>query len=294
MALNSNGFHEKAPGNNQNIERLLSLSTFIKNVNHTGNITTLMELTLRSLEAAFDVKKGMFLLYDAEQDVFSIYRTVGFYATGTVAVKGPWLDIKNGNFACDTGALRVDTYFSKALTEPLGTIEGILAAPIHFNDNGITLLGCLVVFQFGNSSIRDAENLLIIEAISNHLALAMMVLSSQERQRRFMMPRPFESFKETLRQKIALAENGGNSFCLLRVSDTKGFVFKENTLAAQLSEIAGQVFPIACNEVFVFLDGHGDAETEKLRKQFEGDDVRMIRYRFRHDFHSFKEFFDIV
>jgi len=277
----------------ERLERLLSLSTLIKNINSSGNMETLLELTGRTLETSFDVRKGMILLYDEETTTLHVARTIGFDGSGIIKVSGAWEPVLSGTVICEAGTRRLREFFPESLLPTGDGMEGILIEPIYHTDIRKLLLGVLVVFKFTDTSVREPENLLTMEAISNHLSLMIIALTSLNRQRRFRMPLHVETFKRELRRRIEEARERGEQFDLLQVSDERGYVFRENNLAHKLEAHYEHVYPVAHNDVFVLPDGDGGESSEALARLFGEDEVGIRVLRFGRDFSSYKEFFDL-
>jgi len=278
----------------ERLERLLSLSTLIKNINASGNMETLLELTGRTLEASFSVRKGMLLLWDGEAEVFRVSRTIGFDGAGELPGTGAWEAVLNGSVVCEAGPRRLREWIPASILPDGEDVEGILIEPIQHTDIRRVVLGAIVVLAFRGSGVRDTENLLTMEAIANHLSLMIIAFDALGRQRRFRMPLHVEAFKRALRQRIAEAQERGQPFDLLQVSDQRGYIFRENNLAGRLEEHYDHVYPVAHNDVFVLPDGDGEAAADALARIFGEDEVRMRVLRFGREFSSFKEFFDLL
>ena len=278
----------------ERLERLLSLSTLIKNINASGNMETLLELTGRTLEASFAVRKGMLLLWDPETEVFRVARTIGFDSAGELPGTGAWEAVLNGSVICEAGTRRLREWIPASILPDGNDVEGILIEPIQHTDIRKVVLGAIVVLSFHGSDVRDTENLLTMEAIANHLSLMIIALDALGRQRRFRMPLHVEAFKRVLRRRIADAQERGETFDLLQVSDQRGYVFRENNLAGRLEEHYDHVYPVAHNDVFVLPEGNGDEAADALARIFGEDEVRVRVLRFGREFGSFKDFFDLL
>ncbi len=278
----------------ERLERLLSLSTLIKNINASGNMETLLELTGRTLETSFSVRKGMLLLWDGEAEVFRVTRTIGFDGAGELPGTGAWETVLNGNVVCEAGARRLREWIPASILPDGEDVEGILIEPIQHTDIRRVVLGAIVVLSFRDSGVRDTENLLTMEAIANHLSLMIIAFDALGRQRRFRMPLHVEAFKHALRQRIAESQEQGRPFDLLQVSDQRGYIFRENNLAGRLEEHYDHVYPVAHNDVFVLPEGDGHEAAESLARVFGEDEVRVRVLRFGREFSSFKEFFDLL
>ncbi len=275
------------------LERLLSLSTLIKNINSSGNMETLLELTGRTLETSFEVRKGMILLFDEETTTLHVSRTIGFDGSGILKVAGAWEPVLSGTVICEAGTKRLRDFFPESLLPTEDGVEGILIEPIYHTDIRKLLLGVIVVLKFSETSVREPENLLTMEAISNHLSLMIIALTSLNRQRRFRMPLHVEEFKRELRRRVDEAKERGDSFDLLQVSDERGYIFRENNLARKLEEHYEHVYPVAHNHVFVLPDEDGDTASESMSRLFGDDEINIRVLRFGRDFSTFKEFFDL-
>lgn len=276
------------------VDRLLSLSTLIKNINSCGNEETLLELTGRTLTASFGVKCGMILLYDADAGVFRIVRKLNVQTNGDeIEVEGNWRSVLDGNLVCEGTQAAARAWLPESLIPDFSEADGIVVEPIYYTDIRRVVLGAIVVLSFGDTDIRSAESLLTMEAIANHVSLVMTSLRSIERERRFQLPNHVERFKRELKLRIEKAAEDGAPFEMVLVTDRRGYVFRENNLAERLEGHYDHVYPVAHNEVFVM---QGDAEGDLLRDitrmlEEEEADIRLIR--FGSDFHDFKGFFEL-
>lgn len=276
------------------LERLISLSTYIKNANRAGNLETLFELTARTLESSFGVRTGLLLVWDAELDAFRAIRGMGCGETGLISGEGPWKAVLAGNVICETDVGRVAEWFPQGVPGPVCDVSGLLIEPIQYTDIHRTVLGAIVVLAVQAGPINDTEMLLSLEAITSHLALMMMALESLGLQRRFLMPHHIEGFKRELRQRIEEARTMNRPFSLVQISDREGYLFRENNLATRLEAHYDRIYPVAHHEVFLLANGDG-SEARAALAELLGDQAVLIRLlRYGKEFSSFQEFFDVI
>lgn len=276
------------------LDRLLSLSTLIKNINSCGNVETLLELTGRTLAASFGVKKGLVLLYDSDQDVFRISRKL---SVGTVSdvlpTDGIWHNVMEGTVICEQGVDRVRSWLPKEVLPDITGVDGLLVEPIYYTDIHRVVLGAIVVLAFEDTDIRHPESLLTMEAISNHLSLVMTSLHAIERERRFQLPNHVERFKRELKRRIEHAIATNDSFDMVLVTDRRGYVFRENNLAERLEDHYDHIYPVAHNEVFVIPGDDQPTLMEDISRMLEEEEAIIRPIRFGVEYHDFQGFFDL-
>lgn len=276
------------------VDRLLSLSTLIKNINSCGNEETLLELTGRTLTASFGVSRGMILLYDNDSDQFRIVRKLNVTTTGSdISTDGPWRSVLDGNLVCEGGTAAARRYLPESLLPDATGIEGIVVEPIYYTDIRRVVLGAIVVLSFEGTDIRNAESLLTMEAIANHLSLVMTSLYGIERERRFQLPNHVERFKRELKLRIEHAAATDGNFDMVLVTDRRGYVFRENNLAERLEDHYDHVYPVAHNEVFVMQSVEERALLEDITRLLEEEEADIRPIRFGKDYHDFKGFFEL-
>ncbi len=276
------------------LEKLINLNLLIKNINSSSRAEILLELTLKTLNTSFDVKKALIALYDSEKEEFNVASSVGLHGTWeAIKPNGQWGKVLEGNTVVINQENAVKKYFEAGLADSLGKISGACMVPIYIDRVEIELLGILVVFMFGNAMVGNQENVLILESVAGHIAPVLSNLSAMEEQRRFLLPNHIELFKKALKKEISQAAEFSLDLEVLEIMDSREFVFRGDAIEDKLKSYFSKIYPFSYNNIFV-LDNEITEDVEELIRQITGvDSIKVKRMVFGKDFSSYAEFFQL-
>jgi hypothetical protein len=276
------------------LKKLISLNKLIKNINSALKTETLMELTLRTLEEAFDVRMGMMALYNHEKQEFNLSNELKT-ETGIKTIKPNknWSRIFKGKVICINRWQAIGRYFDKDFCESLAPGDGILLAPIYVERVGVELLGVIIIFKYGKTSIDDEENLLTLETIANHIAPVMSNLITMEEQKRFSLPNYIELFKRDLKNEINEAVMLSQKLQVVRININRDFTFKNDALHEKLVSNYEKVYSITSNIIFIILGKNDRIGDPNLHRLIGKEDVQVSYYNLGKEFTTYQDFFNL-
>lgn len=276
------------------LKNLLSLNTLVKKINSALKTETLIELTMNTLQEAFDVKQGFVALYDAENNEFKLPRPVkDVTGISAIATNKNWHKLFKGNVILSTSWQDARKYFSKDFYESLAIGDGALLVPIYVERIGLEVLGAIMIFKYGSAMLDNEENILTVETIANHIAPAMGNLITMEEHKRFSLPNYIELFKRDLKREINKAIEFGQKLQVIRIDINREFTFKSDSLHDKLKSNFEMVYSITHNNIFIIHgedDRRGDSNLHRLIGK---EQVNITFYNLGTEFTNFQDFFSL-
>ncbi len=276
------------------LEKLINLNNLIKNINSSSRMEILLEMTLKTLNAFFDVEKALIALYDIEREEFDIESSIGLCSPWEVIIPNDkWKKVLEGNTVVINRAQDVLKYFEEGLDESLEKISGACMIPIYIDRVEIEILGILVVFMFKKATVGEEENRLALESIAGHIAPVLSNLFAMEEQQRFLLPNHIELFKKALKKEISQAVEFSLELEVLEIMDSRDFVFRGEAMEDKLKSYFSKIYPFSYNNIFV-LDNEITEDAEGMIRQITGiDSIKVKQMVFGKDFGSYAEFFQL-
>ncbi len=277
------------------LKKLVSLNRLVKNINSALKVETLLELTMKTLEVSFDVKSGLIALYDSHKNLFHIKNALNCNTgSSTVEPTKNWNRLFKGRSIICCGKDQTARYFERDLPEHLSAADNAVMVPVYIERVGIELLGVIMIFEYARTSIKDEENLLIVETIANHIAPAMSNLITIEEQKRFLLPNYIELFKSDLKAEVANALEFSGSLEVARIDIVKDFTFKSDGLLDKLKSTYKKVYPFSGNTIFI-IPGINEKISDGSLHRLIGKEhnVHFRYYNLGVDFHHYQDFFKL-
>ena len=248
------------------LKKLISLNGLMKNISSSLKIETLLNLTLKALEASFEVEQGFMALYDSESKAFNITDVLNLNPDNRQIVPdSSWNKVFSGELVIEAGKEAIDKYVGKTFSEAVVDSDGIMIVPIYIDRVDIVMLGAIVIFKYGRVSLNDEENSLMVESIAGHIAPVMSNLLTIEEQKRFSLPNYIEMFKRDLKEDILQAQRQALGLEVIRVIDKRDLIFRGSSVIEGLKEIYDHVYPFTNNNIFIINTGE-DKTGEKAKK----------------------------
>lgn len=273
------------------LNKLISLNKLVKNINSSINLETLLDMTLKTLNASFGVEKAFIALYDKDNELLKIFRKLNLEPKkDEIKVKQSWKKVFEGDIIYDAKQESVNKYFDKNIWENEKDLSGVLIIPIYIEVIEVELKGVIVIFNFNNSLINDEENLLILETIANHTAPVLSNLYTIEEQKRFLLPNIIEVFKSDLKSGIKEAKDFNLELQVIQITNKRDFGFIENNVMDNLKLKFDKVYPLTYNDTFIIESGQ-IRDIEKIIKEILDEGVKVRTLVLGKDFKDFKGFF---
>jgi transcriptional regulator with GAF, ATPase, and Fis domain len=275
------------------LDNLINLNNLIKNINNSTRMDILIEMTLKTLNVSFGVRKAFIALYDNESNHFNIASSIGFQYKEEIELNQQWEKVLEGGTVLLNSEIEVYDYFDKNLIINLGKISGTCIVPIYIDKVETELLGILTVFSFEKTRVGEEENQLILESIAGHIAPVLSNLYTLEEQQKFLLPNHIELFKKSLKYEINLAKEYSLELEVLEITDCRDFLFKEDSLCDKLKNRFSKIYPFSYNNIFI-LDNEVTEEVEGLIHNITGvDSLKVKQLVYNKDFCSYTEFFQL-
>jgi hypothetical protein len=275
------------------LDRLISLNNLTKNINSSGNISTLLEITIKTLRISFSAEKCLIALYDKGDKRFCIENSYGINSNKKfIGQNKYWTRILKGRTALIFDTLELKNYFGSDAAKSYKGISAALIVPIYLDKTEIELLGVIIIFEFFNSIISDEENVLTMETISGHIAPILYNLRIIEEQNALLIPNYPAVFKNDLKKEISQAVEYNLDLCVLKLSITDEFNFNCPDMAGALKPHFPKAYPLSYNTVYVITNEKVEDNdiAGKLRELTGIPELSINISRFGKDFSSYDEF----
>ncbi len=275
------------------LDRLISLNNLTKNINSSDRISTLLEITIKTLRISFSAEKCLIALYDKGGKRFRIENSYGI--SGNKKFIEPnkcWSKVFKGRTALAFDTLELKNYFGKDAEKSFKEISAALIVPIYLDKNEIELLGVIIVFEFFSSIISDEENVLTMETIAGHIAPILFNLRIIEEQNALLIPNYLAIFKNDLKKEISLAAEYNLDLCVMGLSIADEFNFTCPDMTGALKPYFPKIYPFSYNTVFVITNEKVDDKdiAAKLREITGLQGLSVNISRFGKDFSTYGEF----
>lgn len=275
------------------LDRLISLNNLTKNINSSGNIGTLLEITLKTLRISFSAEKCLIALYDKREKRFCIENSYGISSNKKfIGQNKHWNRILKGRTALAFDTLELKNYFGSDVAKSYKDISAALIVPVYLDKTEIELLGVIIVFEFFNSIISDEENVLTMETIAGHIAPILYNLRIIEEQSALLVPNYPAIFKNDLQKEIGQAEEYNLDLCVIKLSVADEFNFNCPDMEGPLRPHFPKIYPFSYNTVYILTNEKlGDKDIiGKVRELTGIPDLSVKTSRFMKDFTSYDEF----
>ncbi len=155
----------------QKLNILVKLNKLIKNINSCEDIDELANLTIRTLNISFGIKKAIFAVKDHDKIIMK--DSVGFStAIESMQISQIWDDISNNGIFFSYIKNSLEDYFETQLISDIGDHNCLVIAPLvvdsHNYFEASKTLGYLIVLQ-SSESLKE-EEILLIDTISNSIS----------------------------------------------------------------------------------------------------------------------------
>jgi hypothetical protein len=275
------------------LDRLISLNNLTKNINSSGNINTLLEITLRTLRISFSAEKCLIALYDKDKKRFCIENSYGINGSKKfIETNKYWNRLFKGRTALAFDTLELKNYFGRDVAKSYKGISAALIVPIYIDKTEIELLGIIAVFEFFNSIISEEENVLTMETIAGHIAPILYNLRIIEEQNTLLIPNYPTVFKNDLKKEISQAKEYNLDLCVIKLSIADEFSFSYPDMAGSLKPHFPKVYPFSFNTVYVITNEkvNDNDIAGKIREitGIQGLSVKTGKYG--QDFNTYDEF----
>lgn len=276
------------------LNKLISLNNLVKNINSSANFETLLDLTIKTMDVAFEVDKAFISLYDKDKKVLRVTNKLNLdIDKKEVKLKSSWAKVLEGDMVYEATEEGAAKFFDKSFIKKIGDISGVLIIPIFIERVDIEFIGALIIFKFRNELINDEENILIMETIANHIAPVLNNLYTMEEQKRFLLPNHIELFKRDLKGEINEALECLLKLKVVQVTNIKDFVFIENTMANKLREAYKKVYPLTYNDTFIIINDDKSNPENEIKDILGSDNIKVRVLELGKDFKNYKEFFEM-
>ncbi|MDP4091899.1 MAG: GAF domain-containing protein [Bacillota bacterium] len=276
------------------LDKIISLNNLIKNINTSSDVSTLLDLTLKTLEVSFDVEKAILSQYDRNSDTFKISKTLNITTRKKVIKPNPsWKRVMEGDSIFEANAESVLQYMDKQLLNDVGECQGILIIPIYMDKIEIEILGAVIIFKYGKTQIGDEENLLTMETIAGHISPILSSLMIMEEQSKFLLPNYEEYFKKALKTEIDEALEFEQNLTVLQLILMNKKLFRDTKHINRLKKDFGKVFPFSGDNIFIIWDGSIKELNKKLAKLTEMKNLIVNHWSLGKEFSSYEEFVNL-
>lgn len=276
----------------ERLEKLISLNKLTKNINSSLSSSTLMEITLKTLEVSYNVDKALIALYSREENEFIIEKMLNINSKRKkIKINSFWKKVMEGDSVFEASENGLERYIDRWLIKETGDTSGILIVPVYLDKIDIEVLGVIIIFKYKNGNIDYEENKLIMETVAGHIAPILSNLSMVEEQKRLLKPNYIETFKSDLKKEISDAEDYKIPLEVVYVeAKNTGVIFEENILVKKLRKAFKKVYPFSNERIFILFNEEGchDKEIRKLKVPGEIS-IRVLRKGA--DFDSYEQFF---
>jgi len=277
------------------LKKLISLNKLVKNINSALKVETLLELAMKTLEVAFDVKSGLIALYDSEKNLFHTKSSLKC-DTGncTIEPNKNWSKLFKGKSIVCSGWEAAGRYFGKDFPINMQWGDGLVMVPVFVERVGLELLGVIMIFKYGKALIEDEESMLILETIANHIAPVMGNLITMEEQKRFLLPNYIELFKRDLKYEISNMPEYSGSLKVTRIDIARDFSFKgHDAVLDKLRSTYMKVYPFTGNTIFIITGESEKISDGSLHRLIGKDNIHIKYYNMGVDFKNYQDFFKL-
>jgi transcriptional regulator with GAF, ATPase, and Fis domain len=275
------------------LDKLISLNNLMRNINSSVKIDVLMELTLKTLEVAFEVDKAIFATYNSEKNSFSISKTLNIETRKReIKTNAEWKKVFEGDVVFEPNEEAVKKYLSKPLLDDVEKYGGILLVPIYIDRIELEMLGCIIVLKYKDIKLDDEEHKLTLETIAGHIAPVVSNLHTIEEQNKFLLPNYIELFKKDLKQEIKDASGSETVFEVVQVVDKRDMIFHGNTHLGKLRAKFEKVYPFNSKDIFIINTDVKDID-KKIKKIVNTEETEIFVYNMGRDFTKYSDFFDL-
>jgi len=277
------------------LKKLISLNKLVKNINSALKVDTLLELAMKTLEVAFDVKSGLIALYDSERNLFHTKSSLKCNTENyTLEPNKNWSNLFKGKSIVCSGWKAAGRYFGKDFPGNIQQGDGVVMVPVSIERVGPELLGVIMVFKYGKAIIEDEENVLTLETIANHIAPVMSNLITMEDQKRFLLPNYIELFKRDLKYEASIVPESSGSLKVTRIDIARDFSFKgHDAVLDKLRSTYMKVYPFTVNTIFIITGESEKISDGSLHRLIGKDSIHIKYYSMGVDFKNYQDFFKL-